>query len=62
MKKKARKRLVILMFLLPSICGFIFFQVFPIVYSFVLSLTDWDVLRKANFIGFENYKTIFASE
>ena len=62
MKKKARKRLVILMFLLPSICGFIFFQVFPIVYSFVLSLTDWDVLSRANFIGLENYKKIFASE
>ncbi len=62
MKKKTRKRLVILVFLLPSICGFIFFQVFPIVYSFILSLTDWDVLSKANFLGFENYKKIFGSE
>jgi len=62
MNKKTRKRLVILMFLLPSICGFIFFQVFPIVYSFILSLTDWDVLSKADYVGFENYKKIFGSE
>ncbi|MGC9321976.1 MAG: hypothetical protein ACP5FY_07035 [Kosmotogaceae bacterium] len=62
MNKKTRKRLVILMFLLPSICGLIFFQVFPIVYSFILSLTDLDVLSKANFVGIENYKRIFESE
>ena len=31
-------------------------------YSFILSLTDWDVLSKANFLGFENYKKIFGSE
>lgn len=39
-----------------------FFQAFPIGYSFILSLTDWDVLRKASFIGLENYRNILSSE
>lgn len=60
--RKTRKRITILLFLLPSIGGFIFFQAFPIAYSFVLSLTDWDVLSEANFVALENYKKIFQSE
>ena len=60
--RKAKKRLTIMLFLLPSIGGFVFFQAFPIGFSFGLSLTDWDVLRKANFVGLENYRNILGSE
>ncbi len=62
LNRKAKKRITIVLFLLPSIGGFVFFQAFPIGYSFILSLTDWDVLRKASFIGLENYRNILSSE
>ncbi len=62
LNRKAKERITIVLFLLPSIGGFVFFQAFPIGYSFILSLTDWDVLRKASFIGLENYRNILSSE
>ena len=40
---------------LPAILGFLFFCVMPILYSAVLSFTDWNVLKPAKFIGLKNY-------
>lgn len=33
---------------------------YPTFQAFWLSMTDWDLLRPANFIGFKNYQTMFA--
>ncbi|QUI24458.1 sugar ABC transporter permease [Vallitalea pronyensis] len=59
MKKSAIKRNVeAYMFILPSLVGFIGFMIYPIVYSFVISLMKWNMVKGFNaskFIGFNNY-------
>lgn len=51
-------------FILPAICILVVFLFIPIIVSFVLSLTNYDIYSIANprnlvFVGFENYKLLF---
>ncbi len=69
MHSKVRKWLIILLFLLPSLIGLATFSAIPIVYSFVISLTDWNGLNawnlaggSPNFVGMGNYDSILTGE
>lgn len=63
MKKSHRDEILIaLVFILPSLFGFLLFFVYPLFRSFFISLTDWDLFRKPNFIGFDNYISLFRDE
>lgn len=53
-----KKVLVISLFLLPNLIGFLFFVGLPIVSSFILSFTEWDLLSKPQFIGIDNYSKL----
>ncbi|GAA0317014.1 sugar ABC transporter permease [Bacillus carboniphilus] len=46
-------------FILPWLIGLITFTIFPMLYAFYVSLTDWTIIGTPNFIGFENFKRIF---
>ncbi|WP_246066909.1 carbohydrate ABC transporter permease [Paenibacillus koleovorans] len=51
-----------LLFLLPSLLGFVLFMLFPIVFSLVLSFSEWDLisgLRQIKFVGLDNYIALF---
>lgn len=48
--------------LLPSILGFFIFVLFPVVASFLLSFTSWDLLTPIKWVGFENYLNLFKDE
>lgn len=43
---------------LPWFIGFIIFTAGPIIASFLLSFTNWDLIRPPKWIGFGNYKTL----
>lgn len=45
----------VVVFLAPSILGFLVFMLFPIVASFLISLTHWDIITPPKFVGFHNY-------
>lgn len=56
-------------FLLPSLFGLVVFSVIPILYSFIISFTDWNGLNEWNiaegiphFLGVSNYWEILRSE
>lgn len=63
MKKKTRSKLLVAMtFLLPNILGFLAFTCIPILLSFALSFSDWNIFRHnifktdpLNFIGLGNF-------
>ncbi len=61
-ENKVKKFLVIILFLLPSLAGVILFNLVPIGISAVVSLTDWDLLGKPNFVGLSNYIKVFTEE
>jgi multiple sugar transport system permease protein len=44
-----------MLFILPSLIGFTVFYAVPAVRGLWISFTNWDLLRDAKFIGFENY-------
>ena len=41
--------------LLPNIIGFVLFMLVPVVATFVLSFTKYDMLTPPKFIGLQNY-------
>jgi multiple sugar transport system permease protein len=47
------------LFILPSLIGFVAFYAVPAVRGLWISLTNWDLLRPAKFIGIENYVKLF---
>ena len=51
-----------LLFVLPSLLGFIIFFAVPAVRGFYISLTDWDLLSVAKWKGLDNYVALFAYE
>ena len=44
--------------LLPNIIGFLMFMLIPMVATFVLSFTNYDMLTAPKFIGIQNYITM----
>lgn len=50
------------LFTLPAVIGLFVFVLIPIVASFVLSLTKWDLITDIKFIGLKNYQELFGDE
>ena len=48
--------------LAPNIMLFFIFMLFPIIWTFVMSLTRFDIITPMRFIGFNNYINIFKDE
>ncbi|MGB8980988.1 MAG: sugar ABC transporter permease [Anaerolineales bacterium] len=46
-------------FLAPSLTGLLVFTIIPIIASFFLAFTDWDLLSPPNFVGFQNFIDMF---
>lgn len=57
-----RKEKAGFLFILPWLIGLIIFTLFPMIAAAYISLTDWSIVGKAEFIGLENYKTLFSSD
>lgn len=52
----------IYLFLLPSVLVFIFFYLQPIITVFATSLIKWDGFNKPQWIGLQNYITMFTND
>lgn len=50
------------LFIVPFFLIYLAFGIFPIIYSFFISLTSWDGYGKVYFIGFTNYVRIFTTD
>ncbi len=48
------------LFIAPAIVGTLVFIIIPVICSFGLSFTKWDLLNPIQFVGLANYKTIFS--
>lgn len=49
-----------LLFTSPAILGFLVFTLGPMIASLVLSFTDYAIVKKAIFVGFDNYEKLFS--
>jgi multiple sugar transport system permease protein len=57
-----RKTLTVALFLGPSVVGITIFGIGPILASFAMSFTDWDLLTPAKFVGAGNFRRMFSDE
>jgi len=48
--------------ILPWLLGFVIWNLFPVVASLYLSLTDYNVLQAPNWVGLENYQKILGED
>ena len=60
-KRNVRENITAYAFLSPWIIGFILFSGVPIIASFVLSLTKWDLISAPRFIGLGNFIEMFSA-
>jgi multiple sugar transport system permease protein len=51
-----------LLLLLPNIIGFLAFTLFPVIASFLLSFTSWDMLSPIKWVGLSNYESLIKDE
>jgi len=53
---KRRNLIAAMLFISPWLFGFLVFTVWPMIYSFYLSLTNFDNINAPRFVGLENYQ------
>lgn len=58
---KKREAVAGYLFLAPNFLGFLLFSLLPVLASFGISLTDWNIAGGFNFIGFGNYLEMFVN-
>lgn len=51
-----------LLYISPWIIGFLVFTIYPIVASFILSFTNYNLFSSPKFIGFQNYTKMFSDK
>jgi len=62
MRKWLKKNWAGYLFLMPWLIGLVFFTIVPIFTSLYLSLTRYNILNPAKFIGADNYTRMFSDE
>ncbi len=50
------------LFISPCILGLLIFTLGPMIASFIISFTDWDILTHPTWIGFDNFREIFTDD
>jgi multiple sugar transport system permease protein len=50
------------LFISPLVLGIIIFQVYPTIFSLVISFTQWNLLTPAKFVGFRNFIELFTAD
>jgi len=53
-----REAITAYIFIAPLLLGFIFWNVGPLLASFGMSLTDYNLLEPPKFVGFDNYTSL----
>jgi ABC-type sugar transport systems, permease components len=51
-----------MLYILPWLVGFLVFGCYPFFASIVYSFTDYTLLKKPDFVGFQNYVTMFTTD
>ena len=61
-RRRVQRALAGYFFISPGLLGLALFLVGPLIYSFWLSLTEWDIISPPVFVGLENFRTAFLDD
>ncbi len=56
---RKREELLAFLFIAPAVLGVLIFQLYPTLFSFYISFTDWNLLQPPHWIGLANYVELF---
>ena len=59
---KLKKNLVAYSFILPNFLGFMILTMIPILFSFVLSVCEWDSANPIKFVGLDNFTRMLTDD
>jgi oligogalacturonide transport system permease protein len=59
---KSKRKYIGLLYISPWIIGFLVFQLYPFIASLVYSFTDYTLLSKPEYVGFDNYVYMFTKD
>ncbi|MCH1626486.1 carbohydrate ABC transporter permease [Fredinandcohnia quinoae] len=62
MKKQWNKNAIVYIFLIPILIHFLIFQVFPFLFSFVLTFLDWRIIGSPDFVGLKHWKAFLVDK
>ena len=62
MEKMLSKKTTLAFFLVPGLAVFLGMFIFPVIYTAVLSTTDWEGVGSLNFVGIDNYVKLFTKD
>ncbi|TBL80598.1 carbohydrate ABC transporter permease [Paenibacillus thalictri] len=62
LKHKTKYQYVGLLYVAPWLVGFLAFQLYPFIVSFIYSFTDFSILKAMHFVGFDNYVHMFTAD
>lgn len=54
-RRRYRNATTAYLFILPGMALFLAWTVYPLVYSFIMSFTEWNLIKPSRFIGLDNY-------
>jgi multiple sugar transport system permease protein len=55
LRRRFRKALPAYLFVLPGMLLFVAWTLYPLLYSFVMSFAQWNLIKPSRFVGLENY-------
>jgi oligogalacturonide transport system permease protein len=61
-KQRRTFKYIGLLYISPWLIGFLLFELYPFITSFVYSFTDLSLMKSPKFIGLENYKKMFTED
>ncbi|MEO7913649.1 MAG: sugar ABC transporter permease [Roseiflexaceae bacterium] len=55
LRRRHRQTLTAYLFILPGMALFLVWTLYPLVFSFVMSFAQWNLIKPSRFVGLENY-------
>lgn len=60
--REKRENVAGFLFCLPCILGFLFFAAIPMIISFIMSFSNYSIVKESHFVGLDNYVRLFAGQ
>jgi multiple sugar transport system permease protein len=58
-RRRLRKAIPAYLFILPGMLLFLVWTLYPLIYAFIMSFAEWNLIKPSRFIGLENYRRAF---
>ncbi|HET8522625.1 MAG TPA: sugar ABC transporter permease, partial [Thermomicrobiales bacterium] len=58
-RRRLRKAIPAYLFILPGMALFLVWTLYPLIYAFIMSFAEWNLIKPSRFVGLENYRRAF---